>query len=152
MDTAELKISTDCFDVSTVNFHSQYDLSLGLLGKLNAVWILFWPCRHVLWSPSCHVFNDLVCSLGTGSLRRGSRCAQPSVACSLHASEFERNMKSPAACTLHTLDFSVSCFEVQLCTFPGSLIYLARPNWLAVRWSVLLGYCVWPFLPKYFFV
>lgn len=81
MDSAELKISIDCFDVSTVDFHLQYNLSIHLLGRISAVWVLVWPCR---------CFVDV---LGTGSLRRGTRCAQPSVACSLNAAEFEGILK-----------------------------------------------------------
>lgn len=60
----------------------------------------------------CGVSAAMTAGVGTGSLRRGTRCAQPSVACSLHAAEFERNMKSPTACILHSLDFLVSFFEV----------------------------------------
>lgn len=82
----------------------------------------------------------MVCSLGTGSVGRGTRCAQLSVMSVLQVAAFERNVKSPAAGSLRSLDSSVS--EAPWFTLQN------QTGLLSV--SVLLGYSQWPFLPNTF--
>lgn len=86
--------------LSTVNFESQYDLGTDWLRKLSTVWVLFWPCGHVYMFrgvPAAVFFMHVGLCLGTGSLGRGTRCAQLRVDCALHVAEFERNV----SCSSH---------------------------------------------------
>lgn len=66
-------------------------------------------CIHVPWGPDCCVVNAWwFAAWEQASVGIGTRHAQLSVMCVLCVAEFERNVNSPAACTLHSLDSSVS--------------------------------------------
>lgn len=92
----------------------------------------------------------LVCSLGAGSLGGGNRCAQLSVVCALYVAEFERNVQSPVLepCTVWTPQFLTLKFSCACSQAPR--LNTVKPDWLAVKLSILLVILCNPFYQNNF--